>query len=82
MSTVPKRLLPKCLLFLHLIGVFYIYLSNFPNWGNIKFAIKSMFSFYSLFVWVKALRLSQQFFSHVETFSWVEPVLSNEDDVS
>ena len=31
---------------------------------------------------VEALRPSQQFFSHVGTFSWVEPVLSNEDEVS
>ena len=29
-----------------------------------------------------ALRPSQQFFSHVRMFSWVEPVLSNEDEVS
>ena len=29
-----------------------------------------------------ALRPSQQFFSHVGTFSWVEPVLCNEDEVS
>ena len=35
-----------------------------------------------LFVWVEALRPSQQFFSHVRTFSSVELVLSNEDDVS
>ena len=28
-----------------------------------------------LFVWVEALRQSQQFFSHVGTFSWIEPVL-------
>ena len=35
-----------------------------------------------LFVWVEALRPSQQFFSHVRTISWVEPVLSNEDEVS
>ena len=34
------------------------------------------------FVWVEALRPSQQFFSHVGTFSLVEPVLSNEDEVS
>ena len=61
MSTVPKRLFPKCLLFLHLIGVFYgmgrmclppgtkrrLNLSNFPNWNNIKFAIKTTISFYS-----------------------------------
>ena len=32
------------------------------------------------FVCVKALRPSQQCFSHVGTFSWVEQVLSNEDD--
>ena len=30
------------------------------------------------FVWVEALRPSQQSFSHVGTFSWIEPVLSNE----
>ena len=35
-----------------------------------------------LFVWVEVLRHSQLFFSHVGTFSWVEPVLSNEDIVS
>ena len=35
-----------------------------------------------LFVGVEALRPSQQFFSHIGTFSWVEPVLSNEDEVS
>ena len=29
-------------------------------------------------VWVETLHPSQQFFSHVGTFSWVEPVLSNE----
>ena len=32
-------------------------------------------------VGVDALRHSQQFFSHVMTFSWVEPVLSNKDEV-
>ena len=31
---------------------------------------------------VEALQPSQQFFSHVRTLSWVEPVLSNEDEVS
>ena len=31
---------------------------------------------------VEALHPSQQLFSHVGTFSWVEPVLSNEDEVS
>ena len=31
---------------------------------------------------VEALCPSQQFFSHVGTFSWVEPALSNEDEVS
>ena len=35
-----------------------------------------------VFVWVEALRPSQQFFSHVGTFSWVAPILSNEDEVS
>ena len=30
----------------------------------------------------EALRPSQQFFSHVGTFSWVEQVLSKEDEVS
>ena len=34
-----------------------------------------------LFVWVKALCPSQQFSSNVETFSWVQPVLSNGDEV-
>ena len=32
--------------------------------------------------WFEALRRSQQSFSHFGTFSWVEPVLSNEDKVS
>ena len=31
------------------------------------------------FFGVEALRPSQTFFSHARTFSWVEPVLSNED---
>ena len=34
------------------------------------------------FVWVDALHPSQQFFSHFGMFSWVEPVLSNENEVS
>ena len=34
------------------------------------------------FVWVEALCPSLQFFSHVGTFSLVEPVLRNEDGVS
>ena len=34
------------------------------------------------FVLVEDLLPSQQFFSHVATFSWVEPVLSNKDEVS
>ena len=38
-------------------------------------------SFYGLYVSVEALHPSQQFFSH-GTFSWVEPVLSKEDEVS
>ena len=33
-------------------------------------------------VWVEALRPSQPFFSHIGTFSWVEPVLGTEDEVS
>ena len=40
------------------------------------------FLFVCLFVWVKDLCPSQQFFSHIGTFSWIEPVLSNEDEVS
>ena len=35
-----------------------------------------------LFSWVEALRPRQQIFSNVGTFSLVEPVLSNEDEVS
>ena len=34
------------------------------------------------FVWFEALHSSKQFFSHVGTFSCVEPVLSNEVEVS
>ena len=37
------------------------------------------FLLFCLFVWVEALRPSQQFSSHVGIFSWAEPVLSNED---
>ena len=33
------------------------------------------------FVWVEASRPSQQFFSHVGQFSWIEPVLNNEDEM-
>ena len=33
-------------------------------------------------VWVYALLPCQKFFSHVWMFSWVEPVLSNDDKVS
>ena len=33
-------------------------------------------------VWIEAFHPSQQFFSHVGMFSWVEPVLSNGDEVS
>ena len=36
----------------------------------------------SLFVSVETVCPSQHFFSHVGTFSWVESVLSNEDEVS
>ena len=36
----------------------------------------------NVFVWVAALGPSQQFVTHVGMFSWVEPVLSNEDEVS
>ena len=39
-------------------------------------------AFVCSFLWVEVLRPSEQFFSHVGTFSWVEPVLSYEDDVS
>ena len=35
-----------------------------------------------MFVWVEALRPSQHFFNHIRTSSWVEPVPSNEDEVS
>ena len=38
--------------------------------------------FVCLFVLVEALCTSQQSFSHVGTFSWIEPVLSYEDEVS
>ena len=41
-----------------------------------------MENYHVLFVWVEVLRPSQLFFSNVGTFSWVEPVLSNEDEVS
>ena len=37
---------------------------------------------FCLFVWVEALRPSRQFFKHVGTFSWVEPILSNSEEVS
>ena len=35
-----------------------------------------------MFIWVEALRPSHNFFNHIRTSSWVEPVLSNEDEVS
>ena len=35
-----------------------------------------------MFVWVEAYRPSQHFFSHAGTFSSIEPVLSNEYEVS
>ena len=59
---------------------------NFLDIPTLK--INALFTRYSLisplflFVEVEALRPSQQFFSHVGTFSLVYPVLSNEDDVS
>ena len=34
------------------------------------------------FVWVESLRPRQQFFSHIGMFSWVEPVLSNKNEMS
>ena len=43
---------------------------------------KSNCNVFCLFVWVEALRPSQQFFKHVRTFSWVEPILSNTEVVS
>ena len=51
-----------------------------------KFAFSGGVTFSTLtksfcFVWVVALRHSQQFFSHDGTFSWVDPVQSNEDEV-
>ena len=36
----------------------------------------------ALFVWVDAILPSQQFFSRVETLSWVESILSCEDKMS
>ena len=38
--------------------------------------------YFCFFVWVETLHPSQQFFSHFGAFSCVEPVLSNEDEVS
>ena len=35
----------------------------------------------SFYFWVGALRPNQHFFSYVGTFSLVEPVLTNEDEV-
>ena len=56
-------------------------MDNSVSWYQKKTIFKkfSTISLYSLFVWVKALRPSQQFFSHVG-YSWVEPVPSNEDE--
>ena len=48
---------------------------------DLKFQILEVEGLF-LFVWVEALCPSQQFFSRLGTFSWVEPVLSNEDKVS
>ena len=57
-------------------------MDNSVSWYQKKTIFKkfSTISLYSLFVWVKALHPSQQFFSHVGTFSGVEPVLGNEDE--
>ena len=44
--------------------------------------LKKQLHCFCLFVWVEALRPSQQFFKHVGTFSWVEPILSNSEKVS
>ena len=38
--------------------------------------------FQEFFVWVEVSQPGQQFFSHVGKFSWVDPILSNEDEVS
>ena len=48
----------------------------------IKFIRKSVLEYICFFAWVEALYPSQQFFSHVVTYSWDEPVLSNEDENS
>ena len=48
----------------------------------LKFLVFFLGSIVFLFVWVEDLLPSQQFFSHVAMFSWVEPVLSNKDEVS
>ena len=48
----------------------------------LKFLAFFLGSIVFLFVWVEDLLPSQQFFSHVATFSLVEPVLRNKDEVS
>ena len=50
---------------------------NVGVYGNYEF---NNYSDSCLLVWVEALRPSQQFFSHVGTFSLVEPVLNKEDE--
>ena len=57
------------------------------SWGslsakNLYFVSRRVHMKTLLLVWFETLRPSQQCFSHVVTFSWVELVLSNEDGVS
>ena len=49
------------------------------EWSNLN--LHCLFFRFILFLLDDALGPSQQFFSHVTTFSWVEPVLSHEDKV-
>ena len=54
------------------------------TWLKLYIPCKHQFYYYKslFFGWFEALRPSQQSFSHVGTFSWVAPVLSNEDKAS
>ena len=70
-------------LILLLLGVVCLILHLLGFWGRNRIIIKYVpHSLFFLFVLFEALRPSQQFFSHVWTFSLVEPVLSNADEVS
>ena len=74
------KLVAKCSAF---VSISYQVHVKVCNPIPLNFAVNKEFVGFGLFLFVclvKALRAHQQFFSHVGTFSWVEPVLSNENE--